>query len=131
MSSDRPAHLEALLRREFVSTPLAHWGFFFPVTVAVWRFIQSEWPGAVGELHCGFDTEPYFAGDGAEWFIDSVLADERVLNPIERLAYAASNALPQSAVSRGFIKQEELTALNARDVEQLVEALEFVATNRS
>ena len=131
MSSDRSAHLESLLRREFVSTPLAQWGFFFPVTVAVWRYIQAEWPGAVGELRCGFDTEPYFAGDGADWFIDSVLADERVLGPIERLAYAASAALPASAVSRGFAKDEDLAPLSASDIAELVEAIDVVARNRS
>ena len=50
--------LQDLLRKEFVSIPIEHWGYFFPCHVAVWRFIQTARPGILGELQAGFDEEP-------------------------------------------------------------------------
>jgi len=61
--------LGTLIRRELAAVPVEHWGFFFPLHVAVWRFLEAVRPAALGPLSTGYDSEPYFQGKGAAWFV--------------------------------------------------------------
>ncbi|HVT43621.1 MAG TPA: hypothetical protein VMT00_04455 [Thermoanaerobaculia bacterium] len=112
-----------LVRAELVNIPIEQWEFFFPVQVAVWRFISERRPGVLGELDAGFSNAPFFRGKGAEWFCGELGGDRRYGELLERIMYPVVDGLPRSAYARGFVVQPELSALDEnaiRELEQLV-----------
>jgi hypothetical protein len=115
--------LRGLIEAELVATPLVHWAYFFPCHVALWRFIEATRPGVVGPLSAGFDTEPYFAGKGADWFYGELSNYEDVLGPVERIMYSATDHLPASAKQRGFLTAGEVPPVDVEVCRQLARAV--------
>ena len=61
------------IKDEFTKITIRKWGYFFPIQVATWRFMAQARPGVLGDFTAGYDTEPYFEGRGAEWFVHALL----------------------------------------------------------
>ena len=121
---DSPASfLKDLIRREIASIPIAHWGYFYPVHVAVWRFIEAERPGVLGELHSGYDTEPYFKGKGSEWFSGTLGNRDEYLDLLEQIMYPIAASLTPEAKKRGFLLEPEVPLPDSDVVRRLTETV--------
>ncbi len=118
-----PALLMELLRRELASIPIAQWGYLFPGHVAVWRFIEAERPGVLGELAAGYDKEPYFKGRGSDWFCGTLGNQNDYLTPLEQIMYSAVGALSSEAKERGFLLETEVPPLDSDAVHRLARAV--------
>jgi hypothetical protein len=100
--------LQGLIRAELLAVWLDHWGYFFPAHIAVWRFIREKRPSALDVLNAGYDTEPWFAGRGAHWFMDQLVNRTDFVDLVERIMYAAADhALATPAKERGFLREKE------------------------
>lgn len=116
-----PASLDGLLRRELLNIPLEHWGYFFPMQLAVWRYLRGRRPALLGELEAGYDQEPYFKGRGSDWFCTSLGNDLEYLDLLEAIMYPLVDALPRQAHDRGFVRSNELPDIDAATVARLEE----------
>jgi hypothetical protein len=113
--------LSDLLRRELSTVPVRQWGYFFPVHLAVWRFIEAERPGVIGDLKAGYDREPYFEGTGSEWFCGTLGNNEQYLDLLERLMYPIANQLTATAKARGHLLQSEVPQIDPESVNRLAD----------
>jgi len=113
--------LAMLLRKELCSIPIAHWGYFFPCHVAVWRFIEAARPGAIGGLDAGYDSEPYFKGRGSDWFCEMLGNDEGYLTLLENIMYPLVDALTSEIIERGFLTDTEASGIDENMVRHLEE----------
>jgi hypothetical protein len=110
MNEPKTSLLERFVKEELANVPLAQWGFFFPFWVALWRYIEAEYPGTLGDLRCGYDDEPYFEGPRAATFIE--FTDQaNVLDVVEHLARLAADSITENARSRGFLRLTEVPSL--------------------
>jgi hypothetical protein len=112
-----------ILRAELVSIPLEHWGYFFPATVALWRFIRLSRPDLLGELSAGYKGEPWFRGQGSQWFTSELLNDSRVVDGLDVLMRAMADVVPPSAWDRAFLTSAEVVPPHAETVAALVAAV--------
>jgi hypothetical protein len=115
--------LEELLRLELSNVPIEHWKDFFPAYTAIWRFIEQTWPGSLGPIRAGYDTEPYFEGRGSRWFTENLLQDERVIDAIESIMYSTVDSLACVIPGRDSLRLDEIPALNAGTVSTLARAV--------
>jgi hypothetical protein len=115
--------LQELLRKELVSIPIEHWGYFFPFHVAVWRFIQATRPGVLGELQAGFDKEPYFKGRGSDWFCGTLGNHGPYLDALEAIMYPLADALGQETRERGFLLEAEGPTVDLDEVRRLADVI--------
>ncbi|QSQ24867.1 hypothetical protein JY651_07975 [Pyxidicoccus parkwayensis] len=115
--------LRTLLAQELSSISLTNWGYFYPAQVAVWRFIQAARPGVLDEPLSGFDTEPWWDGKGARWYLDVLWNNEAVLTPVEEVLYPLVKAVPRRAVERGFLYPHEVPSMPLEPFERLVPAV--------
>lgn len=118
-SIESVADFHELLRAELLSIPLAQWGFFFPVHVAAWRFLETLNPKLVGELDAGYDDEPFFKGRGADWFVTNITNSSQYLDLAEDIMYSVTSALPRASFDRGFVHDSELPTIDHATVNQL------------
>lgn len=121
-SSDREL-LTSLIRRELVTIPIDQWGFFFPCLLAIWRFIEMKRPGVLGPAKGGFDTEPYFEGRGAQWFMAGLTSNDRFVELLEAIMYPITRDAPERVRDRvrqrGFFLDEEIPETPAALVDEL------------
>lgn len=118
-STEGEADLRDLIRAEMLNIPLAQWGFFFPIHAAVWRFMRTISPSLLGELNAGYDGEPYFKGQGADWFIENITNNPRYIDLAEDIMYNVTSGLPPAAFDRGFVLDSELLAIDSSTVDEL------------
>lgn len=116
-------HFTGLLRAELVAIPLEHWGYFFPATVAIWRFVQQSRPDLLGALSAGYKREPWFRGHGALWFTSDLLNAPSVVEALDVLMRSVADAVPSSAWDRGFLTSAEVVPPHAVTVATLVAAV--------
>jgi hypothetical protein len=122
--------LRTKITNELVAIPIKQWGDFFPFLVAVWRYMDQHYPGALGEISCGYDTEPYWAGPRANWFLETV-EDERIFGIIERMAYCVADGLEQHHYDNGFVRSaKDLPDLSRTDLEQLTVEINAIMRQR-
>ena len=130
MSHGKPNQAEllrTLILNELSNLPIENWGFFFPVFVALWRFIEELRPHTLGTIRAGFDTEPYFHGPRARWFVDSLAHDERILGAAEKIMYGVVDALGSALMGRDSISVREVPPIDDALLFELAEAtLAFV-----
>jgi hypothetical protein len=148
-TTERLAHL---VWQEHARTPVGVWGFFFPVTVAVWRFLIETHDPRAGKVHalwhdqtvplpnefeiegesyfarrgrCSFDPEkgPLFLGDGGNWLMELVEAPA-VTDALEAVAYAVPDSIPMEHRSRLQIDPRHIPQPDARLVQDLATALQ-------
>jgi hypothetical protein len=75
-----PRSLCEFLRIELTTIPVEHWKDYFPLQVAVLRFLGVRYPGKVALTRAGFDKAgPYVAGQGINWFADDLWTQEDIL----------------------------------------------------
>lgn len=110
--SNEGSRLKAHLLTELSTIPLHSWRFFFPFSIAVWRFIQELRPGVLDELRAELRDYPYFEGKGAVWFAETLHDDDDYLTLLEKLFYPVVDAIPDQAWQRGFAHQQEIAALD-------------------
>ena len=91
--------LQGLIRAELGRLRLDHWGYFFPAHLAVWRFIREQRPSALDEVKCGYDTQPWFSGRGAHWFMETLVNRDDFVDLVEAIMYAAADHLRRSGAS--------------------------------
>ena len=136
-SDSRAGLLASLVRKEHSNLPVGAWGFFFPVVLAVWRFLNITHPGALGEVHprwadrsaavptevevsgdsylirhtaaLSFDpTEgPVLLGPGGSWIAEE-MSSGPLLDAVESLAYAVSGSIAQSLPRGGVLRLEQI-----------------------
>jgi len=120
--SDREL-LTSLIRREFVTIPIDQWGFFFPCLLATWRFIERKRPGVLGPAKGGFDTEPYFEGRGARWFMEGLTSHDRFVGLLEAIMYPITRDAPDRVRDRvrerGFFLDAEIPEIPSDLVDEL------------
>lgn len=104
--------LGALVRRELAALPIEHWGYFFPIHAAVWRFIEERRPGVIDGLNAGYKGEPYFKGRGAEWFVGALGNTEEYISLLEQVMYPLSRQLAPLLRERDSLREEELPDLS-------------------
>lgn len=115
---------------ELTAIPIAQWGYFFPFLVAVWRYIDEQFPGSLGKVDCGYESEPYWSGPRAQWFIDTI-QDERIFGIVERMAYDVADRLDRRHFEIGFVRAPgDLPALNSVDLAELAASIEAVVGER-
>jgi hypothetical protein len=150
--ADRGAELGELIRLEHASVPPGAWGFFFPVTLAVWRLLQAARPTSAGEVHA-FWTDgsipvenelevfgskylarrgtrsydychgPVFAGPGGQWLME-VLENPDVLDAVEGIAYTIPQSVGRERVRAGIVALEDIPPPDRVLVARLQLALE-------
>lgn len=121
--------ITSLIQQELFNIPVDAWGYFFPVYVAVWKSIHEIRPDLLDEIDAGFDTEPYFRGNGADWFMrifgdrqDFVDASEQIMtNVVEKLG--------KGILSQGCLKREQIPSLDEEAVRELVSIIEEELSN--
>ena len=88
--------LEELVRRELRAIPLEHWSQYFPVQVAVLRFLECRYPTKVAMQKAGFDEQgPWFVGVGVEWFTERLWTRDDVLELVDKFMTATVVDLKQ------------------------------------
>lgn len=105
--------LKALLRRELAAVPVEHWGYFFPIHVAVWRFIEETRPGFLGQLSAGFKGEPYFRGRGADWFVGTLGNTEDYISLLEEIMYPLTRRLAPLLAGHDSFREDELPEISS------------------
>lgn len=119
--------LMQLIRRELVSIPIEHWGFFFPCHIAVWRFIETKYPGVIGPLKATYSDEPYFEGRGASWFCEVLADNSEYLDLLEAIMYPITSNAPQAVRERvrhrGFFFDNEIGQIDAKIVQELAKII--------
>lgn len=123
MSPNNAQLLQELIKNELSTVPLENWRYFFPCSVAVWRFIELQFPGVFGPLQAGFDTEPFFIGKGAKWFCDVLQNDEEYLDLLESIMYEVVRKLGKHSKERGFLIKAETPELNGETINQLAQVI--------
>jgi hypothetical protein len=111
-----------LIRSELANIPVEHWGYFFPATVALWRFIEEERPGILGEVSAGYDQQPYFKGKGSEWFVGELLNAEEVIDVVDGLMRDVVARIPRSVLMSGSVEHGDVPTIGRVDAERLVAA---------
>jgi hypothetical protein len=120
MEGDDASFLQRLIRNELLAIRLDHWGFFFPAHVAVWRFLHDRHPSAFDDVKAGYDTEPWFSGRGAGWFMQDLLNRDEYVDLVEEIMYAAAEqALATPAKERGFVRENEIAEVDLGDAGRL------------
>lgn len=105
--------LQRLIARELMNVPLEKWGYYFPLLLAIWQYIEERYPGVLGELHATYDDEPQLSGEGAQWFGQAVMNDTHVVDVLDSIAYGVFDALPDAAKNRGFAIETDLSEIDA------------------
>ena len=125
-SSSETSHehmLTQLMQTELVSIPVEQWGFFFPLHVAVWRFIEAKRPGTLGPLKATFREEPYFHGKGATWFTSALGGRDDYLDLLEAIMYPITRNTPaelrERVRARGFFLDSEIPPLDVTLIRRL------------
>jgi hypothetical protein len=99
------------------------WGFFFPCLLAIWRFIEARRPGVLGPAKGGFDTEPYFEGRGARWFMEALTSNDRFVDLLEAIMYPITRDAPEfvrdGVRQRGFFLEAEIPEIPESVVDEL------------
>jgi hypothetical protein len=129
--------LADLIRREHSNVPVGAWGFFFPVVIALWRFLNDISAGRLGRVRAiwadvsgptqaelevdgdqyllrrggppSFDVAggPMFIGPGGTWLMDQ-LAEGALLDLVERVASSVADSVSPSAKSKGSVSIDEV-----------------------
>lgn len=123
MPINNAEQLQELIKNELSTIPLEKWRYFFPCSVAVWRFIESQFPGVFGSLQAGFDTEPFFIGKGAKWFCDVLQNDEEYLDLLESIMYEVVRKLGKHSKERGFLIKTEVPEFNSETINYLAQVI--------
>jgi hypothetical protein len=129
--------------------PVGASGFFFPVSIAAWRYLQLVRPALAGDVHAfwtdhtvplvnelevsgmqylarrgaqsyDYSHGPVFVGPGGTWLMD-VLDRPDVMDAIEALAYAIWHAVGRDRIRRGALTLDEIPVPDA-DLTQRLEA---------
>ena len=150
-----PVDLAALLRQEHANVLSGAWGFFFPVVLAVWRYLNSVSAEALGEVHAVWtDTEaavpteievrgekfvvthrqelsfdpdegPLFFGSGGTWLVGE-LEEGPFVEAVEAVAYDMLNRVPKGRLAEGPLSLREVPEAD----EALVDRLASTARRR-
>jgi hypothetical protein len=124
--------LAELVRREHSNVPVGAWGFFFPVVIALWRFlneasggslgrVRAIWADTAGPTHAELEVDgdqyllrrggspsfdvsggPMFIGPGGTWLMDQ-LVEGPLLDLVERVAYSVADSVPNIVKSKGSV----------------------------
>jgi hypothetical protein len=134
MNADTPAErrdtLAELLRQEHSNVPVGAWGFFFPVTLAAWRFVNLVAEDTLGEVAAAWldtsapvpteievvgdrymlrhkqesdldpESGPLFFGPGGDRLLRE-LQEGELLDAVEAMAFSILRSLPPRVKDRG------------------------------
>jgi hypothetical protein len=107
------------LRNEFTSITIRKWGYFFPCLTATWQFITHVRPGVLGDVTAGYDSEPYFIGRGAEWFVDTLLMAQDYQDLVEPIWYQVAHSITPVIRQREYMRIDEFPELSNNKIEDL------------
>jgi hypothetical protein len=106
------AELERELRLALPFLEFPKWGYFWPFTMALWRFLRKQRPTYFDDLDTSFDEEPTFSGRPANWFCEHLLNDEEILNDIDTFMRRIADSLSLEAKHRGYLTDEGLPEID-------------------
>ena len=148
-----PEKLESLITAELVSIPTYLWGGFFPIHVALWRYLieqQAGIPGPVDAFKQSIVPQfPYslriqgdqyeltrqnssaatndggyvFSGPQSEQLKDILWRDGPILDGVEQLAYFVSDNTNRESFLTGQVSEEDLPALDKNIIRVLANEL--------
>ena len=124
-----------LVKREHCNIPMGAWGFFFPVSIAVWRLADEMASGRLGPVHAawldraaplGSEVEvtgptyvvrrglqamdptegPAFFGAGGAWLVEHLQGE--LLDAVEALAYAVLSAADNEKAQAGRLRSIDI-----------------------
>jgi hypothetical protein len=133
-----------LVRREHCNIPMGAWGYFFPVSIAVWRLADEMSGGRLGPIRAVWldraspvesevevsgttylvrraiqashpDEGPAFFGPGGAWLMEQMQGE--LLDAVERLAYAMLEAIDQPKAQSGRLRLADIGGVDPRPVE--------------
>lgn len=113
------ALLLELIKKQFVLTSIRKWGYFFPILVATLIFIVKVRSNVLGDFTVGYDTQPYFEGEGLEWFVDSLLFSAEYEDLIEPIFYEVVGGITSTIKEREHMLLEEIPQLDVDLIDQL------------
>jgi hypothetical protein len=111
MSQEVDPDLDKLIRDELSNITIDKWGYYFPLMLAIWRYIELRHPGVLGELHARYADEPEISGVGAQWFMGELMNNAELLDVLDAIAYGVVDRLPKQAMQRGFVTSRDLPDL--------------------
>jgi hypothetical protein len=124
---DPVSELMGFVRGELTNIPIEHWGFFFPVHIAVWRFIEAMRPGVLGQVKAHFQGQPSFEGKGATWFCEELGSNEKYIGLLESIMYPITRNAPpavrEAVRRRGFFQDDEIPAIETGLVRGLADVV--------
>ncbi len=138
---DWSAALLDLVKREHCNIPMGAWGFFFPVSIAVWRLADEMAGGQLGPVHAAWldraspvDSEvevsgstylvrrrlqptdpsqgPAFFGSGGAWLMEHLQGE--LLDAVEALAYAVLEAVNRDRAESGRLRPDDIGVVDSR-----------------
>jgi hypothetical protein len=133
-----------LVKREHCNIPIGAWGFFFPVSIAVWRLADEMAGGRLGPVRAAWldraspvDSEvevsdsaylvrraiqpadpsegPAFFGPGGAWLMEQLQG--QFLDGVEALAYAVLEAVDREKAESGRLRPTDIGLIDSRLVE--------------
>ncbi len=144
--------LGELIRLEHSNIPPGAWGFFFPVALAVWRYVVNRGVQGANEVHafwtdstvsvaneievrgltymvrrnaCSHDYAhgPIFCGPGGQWLMQ-LLEPPEVVSAVEAVAYSVPHSINQRVVRSGVVGLQDIPHPDASLVARLEESIE-------
>ena len=142
--ADWSGPLLELVKREHCNIPMGAWGFFFPVSIAVWRLADEMAGGHLGPVHAAWldraspvnsevevsdltylvrraiqptdpSQGPAFFGPGGAWLMEHLQGE--LLDAVEALAYAILEAVNREKAESGRLRPDDIGVVDSRLVE--------------
>src|SRR5262245_30890797 len=107
--------LEAELDNALPGIEFSKWGYYWPFTMALWRFLRRRRPAYFDDLDTSFVREPTYCGRPAKWFCEQLLNDREILDPMDTFMRRIAEKLasmPQVR-QRGFALRTDLPAFDS------------------
>ncbi len=117
-------NLVDLLKARIKGVPIENWGYFYPCHLAAWDFIESKWPGKLGPVKSGFDSEPWFQGPKSDWFEDLISNNVEYVELVEKILTKVADNLKKDVLDRGFLMNEESLSLDVASISNLEHVIE-------
>jgi hypothetical protein len=129
-----------LVKREHCNIPMGAWGFFFPVSIAVWRLADEMAGGRLGPVRAVWldraspvnsevevsgstyfvrrgvqptdpSQGPTFFGSGGAWLMQHLQGE--LLDAVEALAYAVLEAANQAKAQSGRLQPQDICTVDS------------------
>jgi hypothetical protein len=131
MSQVADPDLRKLVIHELLNVTIDKWGYYFPLMLAMWHYIEQRHPGLLGDLRATYAEEPELMGAGADWFCGTLMSNRVILDALDAIAYGVVDRLPHDVLQRGFVTTRDLPEIDPTTVELLQSEIDIEVAKRS